>query len=266
DRRNNVRTNFTREEESSDAQEIRRQVEFYFSDSNLPIDKFLLEETGGPENKPFPLKTIHNFKRMRHFQPFSAIVEAVKGSDFLEVNDKDEVYRKEPLDKKFTLDVHRNQELLTTKSMKNSIYAKGFGEENRTTAFDIEEFFQPYGAVSVRLRRHEDKTFKGSVFVEFSDEDSAKQFLEMEEKPKFNDKELEIMSKQAYVDMKSQAILEGKVKPKSPTRKGSYRGGRDRRGSFNSNYKRKRDYDDDDDMGGDNWRERRDKFQKSQRG
>lgn len=119
---------------------------------------------------------------------------------------------------------------------------------------------------SVRLRRSEDGTFKGSVFVEFVDEDTAKQFLEMEEKPKYEDNELEIMSKQAYVDMKSQAILEGKVKPKSPTRKGSYHRGerRDRRGSFNGNHKRKRDYDEDDDeVGGDNWRERRDKFQKS---
>jgi lupus La protein len=135
----NVRTRFQREEESSDATEIRRQVEFYFSDSNLPIDRFLLEETGGPANKPFPLKTIHNFKRMRHFQPFSAVVEAVKGSTFLEVNDKDEVYRKVPLDERFTLDVAKNNELLTSSSMARSIYAKGFGKEEEKTAFDIEE-------------------------------------------------------------------------------------------------------------------------------
>lgn len=139
DRKRNVRTHFERQEESSDATEIRRQVEFYFSDSNLPVDTFLLNETGGSENKPFPLKTIHNFKRMRHFQPFSAIVEAVKNSDFLEVNDKDEVYRKEPLDSKFTLDTRKNNELLTAGSMARSVYAKGFGEEKGSTAFDIEE-------------------------------------------------------------------------------------------------------------------------------
>jgi lupus La protein len=120
----------------------------------------------------------------------------------------------------------------------------------------------------VRLRRQEDGTFKGSVFVEFVDADSAKQFLEMEEKPKFNDQELEVMSKQAYVENKNQAILEGTVKPKSPTRYGSggnrYNGNRDnreRRGSFL--HKRKRENDDDDDDGDkDNWRSRREKFQR----
>lgn len=138
--RNNVKTRFERKEESSDATEIRRQVEFYFSDSNLPIDNFLLQEVGGPENRPFPLKTIHNFKRMRHYQPFSAVVEAVKGSNMLEVNDKDEVYRKRPLADHFTLDTEKNTALLTSVSMVRSIYAKGFGEEESDTAFKIEEY------------------------------------------------------------------------------------------------------------------------------
>lgn len=86
----------------------------------------------------------------------------------------------------------------------------------------------------------------------------------MEEKPKFNDKELEVMSKQAYVEGKNQAILEGTVKPKSPVRYGSNRhnnANRERRGSFQG--KRKRENDDEDDDGDkDNWRSRRDKFQR----
>ncbi|EGP83801.1 uncharacterized protein MYCGRDRAFT_25695, partial [Zymoseptoria tritici IPO323] len=221
---------------SNDAGEIRRQVEFYFSDSNLPCDAFLLAETGGHANKPIPIKTIHNFKRMRHFQPFSAVVDAIKGSDFLEVNDKDEVFRKEPLDSKFTDDPKENDKLLTSVSMGRSIYAKGFGEETDSSAFDIEEFFSPYGVRSVRLRRQQDGTFKGSVFVEFQDEAAATQFLEMEEKPKYNDKELLTMSKRQYVDTKVNAIHEGTVQPRSPkqwgnnreNRRGGDRGGRGR--------------------------------------
>ena len=138
-RERNVRTKYEREEESNDTAEMRRQVEFYFSDSNLPIDKYLLQQTGGHENKPFPLKSIHSFKRMRHFQPFSALVEAVKGSEFLEVNDKDEVYRKVPLDEKYGTDPEANNELLTSDSIKRSIYVKGFGEEQEKSAFEIEE-------------------------------------------------------------------------------------------------------------------------------
>lgn len=50
-----------------------------------------------------------------------------------------QVRRKEPLDSKFTQDVRANGELLTSDSMKRSIYAKGFGEETGSTGFDIEE-------------------------------------------------------------------------------------------------------------------------------
>lgn len=270
----NIRTRFERQEESDDAAEIRRQVEFYFSDSNLPIDRFLLEETGGPENKPFPLRTIHQFKRMRHFQPFSAVVDAVKGSDFLVVNDKEEVSRQIPLDSKFTLDVMKNGELLTDATMLRSIYAKGFGEEKSRTAFEIEELFEPYGVRGVRLRREKDGTFKGSCFIEFDSEEAAKQFLEMEEKPKFEGNELLIMGKKEYVDLKMEGIYDGTVKPNSPSRRYSGQNGRggrggrynkgDRRGSFNGGYqKRKRDDGDNDEIDKNNWRERRERFQRA---
>ena len=135
-----LRTRYEKQSESSDATEILRQVEFYFSDSNLPIDRFLLESTGGPANKPFPLKTIHNFKRMRHFQPFSAIVDAVKQSAVLEVNDQDEVFRKVPLAEKFTLDVDKNKQILSDDTLKRTVYVKGFGYEHQSTGFDIEKF------------------------------------------------------------------------------------------------------------------------------
>lgn len=125
-------------------------------------------------------------------------------------------------------------------------------------------FFQPYGVRSVRLRRQQDGTFKGSVFVEFEDEEAAKQFLEMEEKPKFNDKELIYKSKQAYIDEKTEGINNGTVKPRSPTRSG-FRGGRG--GNHGSKRKRYNDDDADEDVEDrDNWRERRDKFQKDGRG
>jgi lupus La protein len=137
----------------------------------------------------------------------------------------------------------------------------------------------------VRLRRHQDGNFKGSVFVEFNDEESAKQFLDMEEKPKFNDRELEIMSKKAYVDGKVEAINNGTVAPKSPRQWGekrSFRGnsrgrggdrggrggrGRDRRSSPDYGNKRKRNGDEEEEgVDSDNWRERRDKFQKGEDG
>lgn len=157
----NIASRFDDQAESNDPDEIRRQVEFYFSDSNLPIDAYLLSATGGHRNRPVELKKIHNFKRMRHFQPFSAVRDAVKDSDFLDLNDDDEITRKVPLDEKFTDDPMHNRTLVHTKSMPKSIYAKGFGEENKSTHLDIEAFFAPYGPISsVRLRRQEDGAFK----------------------------------------------------------------------------------------------------------
>ncbi|KAK3075376.1 hypothetical protein LTR53_001381 [Teratosphaeriaceae sp. CCFEE 6253] len=253
-----VKTRFEEQPESSDPEEIRRQVEFYFSDSNLPIDAYLLSETGGHANRPVPLKVIHNFKRMRHFQPFQAVRDAVAESKFLILDDKDEITRKKPLDGKFSDDPQHNRSLVHTASMVRSIYAKGFGDEKATTALDIEAFFEPYGPLNaVRLRRHDDGEFKGSVFVEFADEAGQTQFLELEAKPQWDGKDLEIMSKQEYVDMKHQGIMDGTVKPRSPSgrnfndrerRGGGHRGDRgDRRGGG------KREWVDKDD-----WKNRRD--------
>ena len=274
----NIKARFDDQPESSDPDEIRRQVEFYFSDSNLPIDAYLLDHTGGYRNKPVELKVIHNFKRMRHFQPFSAVVDAVKESKFLDLSDDNEITRKVPLDKKFTDDPTKNRTLVHTSSMSRSIYAKGFGDETPSTHLDIEAFFAPYGELSgVRLRRGDDGTFKGSVFVEFKDEETQAQFLELDPKPDFNGKELEIMSKQEYVDMKHQGIMDGLVKPKSPTRgfygRDNKSRGRDNRGSRDyGDRRRSGDYDDrrskrhsDDRIDKDDWKSRRDRDQDEDR-
>lgn len=234
-RENKNKSRFETLPESDDAGEIRRQVEFYFSDSNLPIDAYLLKLSGGKDNKPVPLKTIHDFKRMRHFQPYSAVRDAVAASNFLDLNDNDEITRKNALSDKFGDSADENRKIASTVNMARSIYAKGFGPEDEKTQLDIEEFFEPYGPVqAVRLRRADDGAFKGSVFAEFETEEAAKAFLELDPKPAYNDKELQVMSKQEYVDKKNEDIKEGRVRPRSPRRDGGQKsfsthrdGGRD---------------------------------------
>ncbi|KAK5728979.1 hypothetical protein LTR15_002120 [Elasticomyces elasticus] len=287
-----VKTKFEDQPESSDPEEIRRQVEFYFSDSNLPIDAYLLSETGGSQNRPVPLK------------PYAKVREALEGSEFLDLSDKDELTRKKALDGKFGDDPQHNRTLLHSNSMARSIYAKGFGREGETTALDIEAFFAPYGPLNaVRLRRHEDGEFKGSVFVEFDSEDGARQFLDLDPKPTWTvtakkedkkdgeageeagekdagadaeakepetvEKELEIMSKQEYVDMKHEGIMEGTVKPRSQSDRPQYhRGGRGRGGGGN------RDHRDRDGGGGgsrewvdkDDWKGRKERDGRDDRG
>ncbi|KAK3697475.1 hypothetical protein LTR37_017421 [Vermiconidia calcicola] len=263
-KKNNIKTRFDDVPESKDHDEIRRQVEFYFSDSNLPIDEYLLRITGGSENKPVPLKVIHNFKRMRHFQPFGAVVEAVKESNFLNLNEDNEITRKEPLDAKFTDDVTQNKKLTHTSSMPRSIYAKGFGDEKSSTQLDIEEFFEPYGPVqAIRLRRDGDDVFKGSVFVEFTNAETQQRFLDLDPKPQWDGKDLQIMSKQEYVDIKHRGIVDGLVKPRSPSRR-SFNSNKDYRNRKHDDDRRSGGYDRDSkrskfDARNDNWKEARER-------
>ncbi|KAK4969243.1 hypothetical protein LTR66_011731 [Elasticomyces elasticus] len=240
--RENIKSRNYEPPESDDPDEIRRQVEFYFSDSNLPIDNFLLRKVGGSANNPIDLRDIHSFKRMRRFQPFSTVLEAVKQSEFLEVDEDGMVKRRVPLGSHITDSVEKNKQLVLDRTVDRSIYVKGFGDEEPGTQFDIEAFFAPYGPTNaIRLRRQEpEKVFKGSVFVEFDSVETQQAFMTLEPKPKWNGKELQIMTKKQYVDGKLEDIKEGRVKPKSPRQ---YGGDGKRRRIDNDDWKARRDDD-----------------------
>ncbi|KAI4133589.1 MAG: hypothetical protein LQ338_000101 [Usnochroma carphineum] len=219
----NYKSDLTSQEESSDPVAIRKQVEFYFSDSNLLQDEFLFNKVQGHENLPVPISTIHSFRRMRHFQPFSAVVDALKESSTLNVvgGEIDHVQRKIPLPEglkdKPMIEVMK---VFEDEAMKRSVYVKGFGEEQPSTQFDIEAFFAEFGPTnSVRLRRLYNKLFKGSVFVEFDSEKSQKKFLELDPKPKWKGEDLIIKSKKQYCDDKIEDIKAGRIKPKTAEEK-----------------------------------------------
>ncbi|KAL4915108.1 hypothetical protein BDW62DRAFT_189256 [Aspergillus aurantiobrunneus] len=250
-RRNESKFDPSAQKETDDPVEIRKQVEFYFSDSNLPMDKFLLSKVGGSKNNAVSLELLHSFKRMRRFQPFTAIVEALKSSETLELTDNNtSVRRKVPLPESVK-DTHDPTvvKVFEDQAMARSIYAKGFGEENSTTQLDIEAFFAPYGPINaIRLRRTADKFFKGSVFVEFASEEKQKAFLELDPKPQWKGQDLNIKSKKDYCDEKVREIEAGRVKPSGGRGRGGQRGGRGGRGG-------RRDDNRD-------WRQRRDEDQK----
>lgn len=183
---------------SNDHKEILKQVEFYFSDNNLPFDKFLYKET--KKNAGWvPIKTIHSFKRMRRFEPLEEVVNAIKESkDLLEVSEDNELVRR-----RTPLKVPAAEE--NKSRFARTVYAKGFGKETPTSQFDIEKFFQQFGETNqVRLRRTEEGEFKESVFAEFKNLEDAEKFVALDPKPKFGDNELLVLSKQAYVTMKAE--------------------------------------------------------------
>lgn len=233
--RDNYKSSFTSLPESSDPDEIRKQVEFYFSDSNLLTDTFLLRQVNGSENNPVAVKTIHDFKRMRRFQPYSAVVAALKDSTTLTITDDDCIVRKTPLPAHVKPHAAENISIWEDATRPRSIYAKGFGDEKPSTQVDVEAFFAPYGPIrAVRLRRHmPERTFKGSVFVEFEDEGLAKQFLELEGKPKWEGRDLVVKSKEEYVKEKAEDVRTGKIRGNEGDRgpfRGRGRGGRARGG------------------------------------
>lgn len=200
------------------------------------MDPYLYNQVGGSANKPVPIGLIHSFKRMKRFQPFSAVVEALKDSEILEIVGKDEIRRKVPLEDRGEKTDREFVQVYEDRTQSRSVYAKGFGEEDSSTQFDIEDFFAPYGPINaVRLRRSfPEKIFKGSVFIEFYDEDTQKAFMDLDPKPKWKGQDLLIMSKKDYVEMKAEDIRSGKIKPNQRTfhhRGGDRRsGGRDRDG------------------------------------
>ena len=229
---------------------VTAKVEFYFGDANLPTDNFMWELTDGSTNLPVSIKKICLFGRMKRFQPYEEIVAALRESPFLEVTGaegQEEVKRRVPYDPT----VPRN------KTEARSVYVKGFGEEEPSSQFDIEAFFAPYGPTNaVRLRRSDDKLFKGSVFVEFADEETAKKFLALDPKPLWKSKhELDIKSKKEYIDIKQQEIKDGKLEPRETW---APRGrGRGNRGSRGNNSRGGRGGRERGDRDPDDWKKRR---------
>ncbi|KAM0452690.1 hypothetical protein ACHAPV_009309 [Trichoderma viride] len=242
---NNRKFDATARQVTDEPEEIRKQVEFYFGDWNFPQDKFMWETCAGSENKPMPIEKIHSFKRMRIFQPYSAVVSALKESKVLEVSGeegKEVVKRKVP---------YKPVPTSKAKAEAATVYVKGFGDEQPDTQFELESFFTQFGEVNgLKLRRTNESLFKGSVFVTFADEETAKSFLALDPAPKWKEHDLKIMSKHDYCEEKSDLIKQGKLVPSATTQKKFYEG-RD----FGKKNTRSGDKDD--------WKQRRDQDQKS---
>ncbi|RLM78802.1 la protein 1-like [Panicum miliaceum] len=167
------------------AKSVLRQVEFYFSDSNLPRDKFLRETVEQSDDGLVSLALICSFSRMKSHLGLDAAVkpETVPEETVLSVA---EVLRRSPVlrvsedGKK----IGRASELLKPDEIIEQV-------DSRTVAASplpynvklegVQSFFAQYAKVnSVRLPRHiaNKKHFCGTGLVEFSEEEEAKKVLE----------------------------------------------------------------------------------------
>ncbi|ORZ17611.1 hypothetical protein BCR42DRAFT_412111 [Absidia repens] len=204
---------------------IRKQVEFYFSDSNLPFDKFLWTLTKKNDGW-VPIKTLADFKKMKMItEDFDTVVAALKAepSELLEVNEEQKIRRKTPIEK---------QDIFG-----RSIYAKPFAVEKETedkTADllnlqdEIQDFFEQYGKVlAVRMRKEDGHrgAFKGSKVAA----------MDLE----YKGTKLETMTKEEYHNSKAEKYKDAPVTRK----KGSFNAfwEEENRNNYNKGGKRGRD-------------------------
>uniref|UniRef100_A0A1J3EWW1 La protein 2 n=2 Tax=Noccaea caerulescens TaxID=107243 RepID=A0A1J3EWW1_NOCCA len=158
------------------ANKLRTQVEFYFSDSNLPRDDFLNKEVRKSIDGLVSLALVCSFSRMRNLlglgnmrrgdipaRIVDGVANLLRTSHFLKVSDDGQrIGRATKLSKpKEVLEqVHRR-----------TIAASPF--EYSTKMEDVSSFFSHYAKVnSVRLPHHiaDKRLFSGTALVEFSSE------------------------------------------------------------------------------------------------
>lgn len=178
---------------------ILKQVEFYFSDANLPSDKFLLAETRKNADGWVPINTIASFSRMKNLSPdLDVITEALQSNidGMLEVDDtKTQVRRRTPLPE--------NRD-----NMSCTIYLKHFPKE--ASLDDIQTCLHEQGVspLVVRMRRFlQSKDFRGSVFVELASEEVVNEV--MNKQLSYKGDKLSVETKAQYLQRKNDERVKG---------------------------------------------------------
>ena len=143
---------------------LRKQLEFYFGDSNFRRDKFMQQEAGKHEEGFISIETLLTFNRLKALlggcdDPTGAVAAAVKTSETIVVSaDAKALRRKAVLPE-------------VDDSAQRTVFAATFPKDAKLE--EIQDCFQAFGAVDFvkMLRRAENdeapKVFTGSVFVEF---------------------------------------------------------------------------------------------------
>ncbi|KAM4697877.1 lupus La protein [Rhinophrynus dorsalis] len=201
-------------EQMSDLEtKICQQIEYYFGDHNLPRDKFLKEQITLDDGW-VSLETMIKFNRLNRLtKDFNTICEALKKSKtgLLELNEEKHKIRRSP-DKPLPEVNDEYKNLLKSRS----VYIKGF--ETSTTLDEIKEWLEGKGTVeNIQMRRTLQKTFKGSIFIVFDSDETAKKFLE-NKNLKYKDNDMIILSKDEYFTKKNEERKQHKSEAKAKSK------------------------------------------------
>lgn len=200
---------------------IIRQVEHYFGDYNLPRDKFL-QEAVKLEDGWVDMETMLKFKRLAQLsEDADVILAALKKSPagMMETSGEGKTAK---LRRSPSLPVPDNTEESKREVEARTVYLKGFDKENTTLDELIDYFHNSYEKVlNVQMRTYMDKKnkerhFKGSVFVTFKDEESAKKLVEAKDvKYKDEGEPLLIKFQKDYFEEKSKEMADKKKERQS---------------------------------------------------
>lgn len=168
-------TDFVYQGEDFD-EKVRKQVEFYFSDSNLQTDKFLWKIYES-NNGWVELKTILTFGRMRQYRPEDKVISALKELKKLVLSaNNDMIRRKDPI-KDFN-------EVKNTRK-RNTIHIEGFPKD--LSQDDVENWVNEKVIVQLpkekevcsirRIKSRAKKEFFGVVDIEFKTQEDAEFIL-----------------------------------------------------------------------------------------
>jgi len=194
---------------------LLKQLEFYFSDSNLWKSKFLQEQISlDPEKQGFvDISTIATFNKVKGFT-IDEIKEAVKKSQKLALNsDGTKIKRRIPLPKENKTEIERR-----------TIYVEGLPED--VTIDSLKEFMEQFGGgggggvtyVTIPPLRESNQSQEKSqltttnenstdrkifAFVEFCSSEDASKAVTNLQNTLFNNKKLIAISKKEWILKKS---------------------------------------------------------------
>ncbi|KAJ3224754.1 hypothetical protein HK099_007939 [Clydaea vesicula] len=150
---------------------------------------FLLGEIAKNENGFVSLDTLLSFNRLKSISEDKDLIkEALKDSEFLEVDDEKNMVKR-------TTQIQK-----TILNWNHGVYVSGFPEDLKDIVGTAKEIFNQFGNVNfVKILRNKDKLFKGDVLIDFNAEEPAAKALE-KKTLEYNGSTLKIIKKNTFYE------------------------------------------------------------------